>query len=242
MLRWLSSRRSARRGGTDTRCTRILLLDLLRRVAILSLLSVAGIGLLAPLTARSGVAEAHDDARLLRGLSQSGKLLDRGSVPGRERSATLTLADAGRSIGPELLLGRKRLSRPKMPVMEATLVLGPAATPAPTPQAVTVVAPPPSGDIVRGAATWYCCSVGYRGQAVVALPGALGGQYDPPPADRFVTVCADRCARLPVVDYCGCLWGTPSQRVADLAPEAWAAVSDRSLGSGVITVTIHLDG
>jgi hypothetical protein len=30
--------------------------------------------------------------------------------------------------------------------------------------------------------------------------------------------------------------------VADLSPEAWAAVSDSSLSMGVIHVTIHLGG
>jgi hypothetical protein len=95
---------------------------------------------------------------------------------------------------------------------------------------------------VSGKATWYCCTNGYTGQAVVALPGALGGRYDPPPASRYVTVCADRCARLPVVDYCGCYWGTANQKVADLSPEAWAAVSSTSRSAGVITVTVHLGG
>jgi hypothetical protein len=28
--------------------------------------------------------------------------------------------------------------------------------------------------------------------------------------------------------------------VADLSPEAWAAISDSSLSRGVITVTVHL--
>jgi hypothetical protein len=102
------------------------------------------------------------------------------------------------------------------------------------------VKPPPAGDTVSGKATWYCCTAGWRGQAVVALPGPLGGRYDPPPANRTVTVCADRCVELPVVDYCGCHWGTSAQKVADLSPEAWAAVSDAGLSAGVIRVTVHL--
>jgi hypothetical protein len=78
---------------------------------------------------------------------------------------------------------------------------------------------------------------------VVALPGALGGHYDPPPARHYVTICAQRCARLPVVDYCDCYWGTSDQKVADLSPEAWAAISDvNRYVYGVIRVTVDLDG
>jgi hypothetical protein len=120
--------------------------------------------------------------------------------------------------------------------MEAYLFARPSA------EAPKTVAAPATGDTISGKATWYCCSVGWRGQAVVALPGALGGQYDAPPASRFVTVCADRCVVLPVADYCSCYWGTANQKVADLSPEAWAAISDSPTSSGVITVTIHLGG
>jgi hypothetical protein len=122
--------------------------------------------------------------------------------------------------------------------MQATLYRDPTPAVAQPPAPAAAVF---NGDTVTGLATWYCCSAGWNGKAVVALPGALGGQYDSPPASRHVTVCADRCVSLPVVDYCGCFWGTSSQKVADLSPEAWDAVSDTGTGAGVITVTIHLD-
>jgi hypothetical protein len=47
---------------------------------------------------------------------------------------------------------------------------------------------------------------------------------------------------LPIVDYCGCSWGTASQKVADLSPEAWAAITDRSLSMGVVSVTLQFGG
>ncbi|MDQ3880546.1 MAG: hypothetical protein M3295_05700, partial [Chloroflexota bacterium] len=88
-----------------------------------------------------------------------------------------------------------------------------------------------------GMASWYCCSAGFAGQAVVALPAAYGGLYTGGVVG-YVTVCSDRCARLPVVDQCGCHWGLADQRVADLSPEAWAAVSSSSLSRGLIPVTL----
>lgn len=217
--------------------TRILLLDLLRRVVVLTLLSAVGIALLTPLTARSALPEASEAIRMLDVADAPTSILYRGSAVGRERSAALTLFELSRGIPPETLDPAAPLPTPGSAPMEATLYLKPTPRPMPV-----VVAPPTSGGSVNGKATWYCCTLGYRGQAVVALPGALGGRYDPPPASRYVTICADRCARLPVVDYCGCSWGTASQKVADLSPEAWAAVSNRSLSIGVIAVTVYLGG
>jgi hypothetical protein len=211
--------------------------DLLRRVFVLTIASAVGIALLMPLTARSAVPGTAEATSLLEAAAAADATLDRSALDGRERSAALTLFELARSITAEDLNPVAALPTPGSAPMEATLYLN--ATPPPAP---VIVAPPTSGDTISGSATWYCCSLGYRGEAVVALPGALGGHYDSPPASRYVTVCGDRCARLPVVDYCGCSWGTASQKVADLSPEAWAAVSDSSLSMGVIHVTIHLGG
>ena len=210
--------------------------DLLRRVAVRIIVASMAFGLLVPLSARSATPTSVESARLLAAADQPLSRADRSAVGGRNRSAALSLAQVTEPIGMENLGDDAALASPPSAPMEATLYR----------RAVkTVVAPAPapgSGDVITGRATWYCCSLGWRGQAVVALPGALGGHYDAPPAARFVTVCADRCAVLPVVDYCGCLWGTAGQKVADLSPEAWAAISDSALSRGVITVTVHLGG
>jgi hypothetical protein len=227
--------------------------DLLRRVAALTFLSALGIALLAPLAVESApLPGAAQPSSLLDG-GVAMNVLDRGSE-GRERLAALTLLDQQRPISAESLTHAQRaLPTPASIQMQPMLVS--AATPLPTPVApepapvaVTAPTPPPppapdpvSGSTVTGLATWYCCTAGWTGQAVVALPGALGGHYDAPPAARSVTVCADRCATLPVADYCGCLWGTADQKVADLSPEAWAAISDADTSAGVIHVTVHLD-
>lgn len=204
--------------------------DLLRRVATLTIVSAVAIGLLAPLTTRSATPTTAESMRLLAVADQPLSLSERSTTEGRGHSAAVSLSGLSQPIGIEDLGLNPALATPPSAPMEATLYR----------KAVTVARAPVTGDAITGKATWYCCSLGWRGEAVVALPGALGGHYDAPPASRYVTVCADRCAVLPVVDYCGCLWGTASQKVADLSPEAWAAISDSGLSRGVITVTIHL--
>jgi len=84
----------------------------------------------------------------------------------------------------------------------------------------------------RGVASWYCCTVGYEGKAVVALPGARYVPAGEAPWAR-VEVCVrqddvERCGVFPVVDSCGC----PDGRIVDLSIEA-ASRSRRDGGLGL---------
>ena len=210
--------------------------DFLRRAALLTIVGAVTVGLLAPLTAGSAIPMSTESARLLAAADRPFSLADRAATGGRNRAAALSLSSVSQPIGTEILGDNAALATPPSAPMEATLYRRVVrAVPA-------LVTAPVTGNTITGKATWYCCSAGWRGQAVVALPGALGGHYDAPPAAKFVTVCADRCAVLPVADYCNCFWGTANQKVADLSPEAWAAISDSALSRGVITVTVHLGG
>ena len=208
--------------------------DLLRRVAVLTLVSAVAIGLMAPFAARSATPVSVESQHLLAAAEQPLSLADRTAVTGRERSAALSLAVVAPPISAETLGDNPALANPGSAPMTATFITRHISA--------KVSAAPLGGTVVSGTATWYCCSKGWRGQAVVALPGALGGHYTAPPTNYSVTVCADRCVVLPVVDYCGCYWGTSRQRVADLSPEAWAAVTNSALSRGVVSVTVHFGG
>lgn len=94
---------------------------------------------------------------------------------------------------------------------------------------------------VRGIASNYAGTAGWMGQPTVALPGDLGGRYTGE-VNGHVTVCADRCARLRVVDWCQCYRGTYDERVVDLSHSAWALVSDAPLAEGLIEVRLILGG
>jgi hypothetical protein len=220
--------------------------DLLRRVAVLTILSAIGIAALAPLTVRSAPPRQAATERLLDAADAPASSLRRSGTDGRELSASLTLVDVDQPIGIETLgLDAAQIEPPPAAPMRATILARP--TPPPTPKPLPAVKPPPvNGDTITGRASWYCHAVGTcpagwgPDDAFVALPGALGGAGGRGIVG-YVTVCADRCVRLPVVDYCSCYWGTAQQRVADLSVKAWEAVSDTPTSAGVLRVTLHLE-
>lgn len=123
------------------------------------------------------------------------------------------------------------VDRGAAPSRDEIRVPAPTASPSPAP-----VAPPE----ITGIASNYPGTAGWMGEATVALPGDLGGRYNGE-VNGHVTVCADRCARLPVVDWCQCYWGTDDERIVDLSHSAWALVSDAPLAEGLVPVRLVLE-
>jgi hypothetical protein len=123
------------------------------------------------------------------------------------------------------------LPRAVAPVRGAVLSGTPSPSPAPS------AAP---SDEVAGIASNYPGTAGWIGQATVALPGDLGGRYTGV-VNGHVTICADRCVRLPIVDWCDCYWGTADQRVVDLSHAAWPLVTDAPLEEGLVEVRVILE-
>jgi hypothetical protein len=205
-----------------------------RRGAVHVLVLALVVAALAPQAVAATPADTATDRLLAAvGSSPASALADRGTTSQRGL-ATLAVATTPVPSGTERFPAAG-VSRPPAVTMQATLV----QQPLPAAQGVGRPAGPAT---INGTASWYCCTMNWGNAPVVALPLALGGHYYPPPGGGWVTVCADRCARLPIGDACACHWGRAGQKVVDLSPAAWAAITDRDrYVYGIVAVTVYLD-
>lgn len=157
--------------------------------------------------------------------------------------AAMTVLDPSPAPSPVVIDDGWRTDDERPPTRPPTVERGEvlAGTPVPSPTPTPTVEPtqaPTTG--VTGIGSNYPGTAGWMGQATVALPGDLGGRYNGH-VNGHVTVCADRCARLPVVDWCQCYWRSDDQRVVDLSHPAWALISDTPLAEGLIEVRVTLE-
>ena len=204
--------------------------DLLRRGAVHVIVVALIVAALAP---QAVAATPPDPAtqRLLAAVeaSPASAFAVRGTASQRSLAAFSTVSDrvpAGERFHPN------GVAAPPSVTMSPTLIGSP----------IQWVGQPGGAATISGKASWYCCTRGWGEAAVVALPIALGGHWWVPPGGFWVVVCADRCARLPVGDACGCSWGQVGQKVIDLSPAAWAAITDKDRWVyGVVNVTVYLD-
>jgi hypothetical protein len=205
--------------------------DQLRRGAV----HVIVVSLIVAALAPQAVAATPPDPttqRLLAAVeaSPASAIASRGTASQRSQASLDALPDATSSEVERFHAAGVAL--PPTVGMSATLIGSP----------IEWVSQPDGSGTITGTASWYCCTMNWGGAAVAALPIALGGHYYPPPGGFSVVVCADRCARIPVGDACGCHWGRVGQKVIDLSPAAWAAITDKDrYVYGVVTVTVYLD-
>ncbi|HET7636253.1 MAG TPA: transglycosylase family protein [Candidatus Limnocylindria bacterium] len=113
--------------------------DLLRRVAALAVISIAGAALLAPLAARSATPLTASTERLLEAAEAPEIAVSRTTLAGRELASSLTLRGQAAPIEAEARLGSSASSVPTLPPAVAAAsriraVATPRPTPAPTPR------------------------------------------------------------------------------------------------------------
>jgi hypothetical protein len=208
--------------------------ELRRRGAVHVIVLALVVAALAPQAVAATPADTATD-RLLAAVeaSPASALADRGTTSQRSL-AQLAVATTTVPAGTERF-HPAGVALPPTVSMEATI----KAQPVP---ALNWVSQPGGPPTISGTASWYCCTMNWGNAAVVALPIALGGHYYPPPGGGWVTVCADRCARLPIGDACACHWGQAGQKVVDLSPAAWTAITDKDrYVYGIVAVTLYLD-
>jgi hypothetical protein len=89
--------------------------------------------------------------------------------------------------------------------------------------------------MIGGKATFYDDGPGLYGAAGPLLREMLGG--DPTFRGESVTVCADDCVTVVLVDWCACGERGGEPTLVDLSPEAFARLAP--LSQGVVDVTIQ---